>query len=214
MRLPIFTRTIKIVSTAIAIASGLIVTVGYFLQNFPEIIELRVVFVDWAIQLATVALLVGVINLLRVHLGKVGTGGLNAVYSLVTVVALVITFGMGLVLGPDHPWPLWLFNHVQVPIETSLMALLAIALAYASARVLSRRLNLLSVLFVITTLVVLLGMGTFPWGEIPGISDLLAPWLMRVPAAAGARGILLGVALGTIATGIRVLMGVERPYGG
>ena len=214
MRLPIFTRTINIVSTAIAIAAGLIVTIGYFLQNYPEIIELRVVFVDWAIQLAAVALLVGVINLLRIHLRKVGTGGLNAVYSLVTVVALVITFGMGLVLGPDHPWPLWLFNHVQVPIETSLMALLAIALAYASARVLSRRLNILSVLFVITTLVVLLGMGTFPWGEIPGVSDLLAPWLMRVPAAAGARGILLGVALGTIATGLRVLMGVDRPYGG
>ncbi len=214
MRLPVFTRLVTMVSTAIAIASGLIVTVGYFLQNYPAIIELRVVFVDWAIQLAAVALLIGVINLLRVHSGKISTGGLNAVYSIVTVAALVITFGLGIVLGPDHPWPLWLFNYIQVPIETSLMALLAIALAYASARVLSRRLNLLSVLFVITALVVLLGMGTFPWGEIPGISDILAPWLMRVPAAAGARGILLGVALGTIATGLRVLMGVERPYGG
>ncbi len=214
MRLPVFTRMITIVSTAIAIASGLIVTVGYFLQNYPAIIELRVVFVDWAIQLSAVALLIGVINLLRVHIRKIGTGGLNAAYSVVTVAALVITFGLGIVRGPDHPWSLWLFNNVQVPIETSLMALLAIALAYASARVLSRRLNLLSVFFVITALIVLLGMGTYPWGEIPGISDILAPWLMRVPAAAGARGILLGVALGTVATGLRVLMGVERPYGG
>jgi hypothetical protein len=205
---------ITIVSTAIAIASGLIVTVGYFLQNYPAIIELRVVFVDWAIQLSAVALLIGVINLLRVHIRKIGAGGLNAAYSVVTVAALVITFGLGIVRGPDHPWSLWLFNNVQVPIETSLMALLAIALAYASARVLSRRLNLLSVFFVITALIVLLGMGTYPWGEIPGITDILAPWLMRVPAAAGARGILLGVALGTVATGLRVLMGVERPYGG
>ncbi len=214
MRLPIFSRTISIISAAIAIASGLIVTVGYFLQRIPEIIELRVVFVDWAIQLAAVALLIGVINLLRVHIRKIGSGGLNAGYSLVTVAALVITFGLGIVMGPDHPWSLWIFNHIHVPIETSLMALLAIALAYASARVLSRRLNLLAVLFVITTLVVLLGMGTFPWGEIPGISDILAPWLMRVPAVAGARGILMGVALGIVATGLRVLMGAERPYGG
>jgi hypothetical protein len=30
---------------------------------------------------------------------------------------------------------------------------------------------------------------------------------------AGARGLLLGVALGAIATGARVLLGLERPYG-
>jgi hypothetical protein len=29
---------------------------------------------------------------------------------------------------------------------------------------------------------------------------------------AGARGILLGVALGTVATGLRVLLGIDRPY--
>jgi hypothetical protein len=28
------------------------------------------------------------------------------------------------------------------------------------------------------------------------------------------RGLLLGIALGAIATGLRILMGVERPYGG
>jgi hypothetical protein len=31
---------------------------------------------------------------------------------------------------------------------------------------------------------------------------------------AGARGILLGVALGTVATGLRILIGADRPYGG
>jgi len=39
-------------------------------------------------------------------------------------------------------------------------------------------------------------------------------WLAQVPAIAGARGLLLGVALGTVATGIRILIGVDRPYGG
>jgi len=31
---------------------------------------------------------------------------------------------------------------------------------------------------------------------------------------AGIRGILMGVALGSIATGLRILMGADRPYGG
>jgi len=34
-----------------------------------------------------------------------------------------------------------------------------------------------------------------------------------VVAAGGARGILLGVALGSIVTGLRVLLAVDRPYG-
>jgi len=33
-------------------------------------------------------------------------------------------------------------------------------------------------------------------------------------AAGGARGILLGVALGTLTTGLRILFGADRPYGG
>jgi hypothetical protein len=37
-------------------------------------------------------------------------------------------------------------------------------------------------------------------------------WVMNVPVLAGARGILLGIALGTIVTGARILVGIERPY--
>jgi hypothetical protein len=42
----------------------------------------------------------------------------------------------------------------------------------------------------------------------------LRTWIVQVPSVGGARGILLGVALGTIATGLRILMGSDRPYGG
>jgi hypothetical protein len=42
----------------------------------------------------------------------------------------------------------------------------------------------------------------------------LRSWIARVPAAAGARGLILGVALGIVATGLRVLAGVDRPYEG
>jgi hypothetical protein len=38
-------------------------------------------------------------------------------------------------------------------------------------------------------------------------------WLSQVPAVAGARGLMLGIALGIIATGLRVLLAMDRPYG-
>jgi len=47
-----------------------------------------------------------------------------------------------------------------------------------------------------------------------GLIAEIRSWILGVPAVGGARGILLGVALGTIATGIRILMGADRPYGG
>jgi hypothetical protein len=46
---------------------------------------------------------------------------------------------------------------------------------------------------------------------ILGLPDL-RNWLVNTWAVAGARGILLGVALGAIATGLRILLGSDRPY--
>jgi hypothetical protein len=213
MRLPIFSRAIGIVSAALAIATGVVVALGYFL-DIVELVNLRLIFVQWAVLLAAAALLVGIINLARVHFGKVRKGGLQAIYSLVLLGALVVTFVLGTVFGPDASLPLWIFNNIQVPVETSLMALLAVTLAFAGARLLQRRANTFTVLFLITAFFALLGTGSFPWGDIPLISDTLRPWLVQVPAAAGARGILLGIALGTVATSLRILLGVDRPYGG
>jgi hypothetical protein len=79
---------------------------------------------------------------------------------------------------------------------------------------LRRKLNLLTVIFLVTFLLILLGSASMPFlGTVPGISNFLKPVVDRVFATAGARGLLLGVALGTLATGLRVLFGTDRPYG-
>ena len=38
-------------------------------------------------------------------------------------------------------------------------------------------------------------------------------WIMECLQNAGKRAILIGVALGTISTGIKIILGIERPYG-
>ena len=82
-------------------------------------------------------------------------------------------------------------------------------------RLLRRRLNLVSVIFLVTAFLILLGTAPLPFvGTLPGISDWVRPFIAQVMAASGARGILLGVALGTLTTGLRILFGAERPYGG
>jgi len=44
--------------------------------------------------------------------------------------------------------------------------------------------------------------------EIPN----LANWIMAWPNTAGQRAIMIGIALGVIATSLRIILGIERPY--
>jgi len=48
--------------------------------------------------------------------------------------------------------------------------------------------------------------------NIPILKDVLAA--VNALPIAGARGILIGVALGSLTTGLRVLLGSDRPYSG
>ena len=104
---------------------------------------------------------------------------------------------------------LFVFQYIQLPVESSLMALLAVSLAYAAARMLRRRLSPATITFFAVAVLVLVK--NTPIG---GAFNWLTNWIITVPAIAGARGILIGVALGIIATGLRILMGVDRPYNG
>jgi hypothetical protein len=199
----------------IAIIAGLVVLLGYFLE-LPLLEDLRQVFLRWFVVLAAVALLVGVVNLALVHLGKASGGQKGSLYSLALLISLAATLGLGLLFGPTSGWSQWIFNYIQVPIESSLMAVLAAVLIFAAARLLQRRLNLFSIIFLAAALIVLLGTAPilgveFPW--LHGQNGLRA-WFQGLLAVAGARGLLLGIALGTIAAGLRVLMGADRPYGG
>ena len=207
---------IPVISTTVAVISGLVVIFFYFFPS-PGNLSIRALLLEWAVILAAVTLLIGVVNLLSVHTEKMDAGGGKAVYSGVVIFSLLVTFTLALLLGPNDSWISWIFRHVQIPIETSLMAVLSVSLAYASTRILRRRPNVFSIIFFATVFLVLLGIGPVVTLQIPIISEPLGnfrAWIAQVPAAAGARGILLGVALGTVATGLRILMGGDRPYSG
>lgn len=194
-----------------------LVILYFYLFPTPENQAIRSVFLQWAVTLSAVALVVGMINLFAVHARKVSNESTDWFNSSVLIISLALTFLIVLFRGPDDGWSRFIFSSIQVPIELSLMAVLAVSLAYASARLLRKRPTWLSIVFVITALVILAGTSPFITNEIPIIGEALYSlrgWISRVPATAGARGILLGVGLGTITTGLRILLGTDRPYGG
>jgi len=205
-------KILPITNAVIAVIAGLLVLLGYF---FPSLFGgIQSTLIGWAIILAAFALLLGIFNLALVHWKKVRDKTPGRVYSLVMLVSLILTILLAGLSGPTGGLSLWLFNTFQVPVEISLLAILAIILVYAGARLLARRPRWNTILFLVTVLLVLLGSVPLLFiGEIAPLSAVRG-WLAQVPAVAGARGLLLGVALGTIATGLRILIGADRPYGG
>jgi hypothetical protein len=84
---------------------------------------------------------------------------------------------------------------------------------YASIRLLRRRVDVTSVLFLSVAVIFLIAIMPTPFRTF----DALQQFVLQVAgmfSAGGARGLLIGIALGTLLTGLRVLFGVDRPYGG
>lgn len=202
--------------TAVAILAGLLVLVGYFVP-IPILVTLRSLLLGWAVILVAVAAVVGILNLVRVHWNKAtrapGKEGRD-LYSAVFLVAFLLTIAAGVWLGPTSADFQHVVMSIQVPAETSLMAILAIVLAYASLRLLSQRRGTLAILFVFSAVIFLiLGSGLLATVEAVSPVKEIVSVLNRLPVAGG-RGILLGIALGSLVAGIRILMGADRPYRG
>lgn len=200
-------------STAIAIAIGLVILAGYFIPN-PALQNVRDALLGWGAILAGIAMLIGIWNLISVHWRKLRDPHQRDFYSLFTLLAFLTTFAAGLALGPNNAQFQHVVTSIQEPIEISLLAVLSVTLAYAALRLFQKRTGLMAVIFVLAAaFFLLIGTGLLaPLQSVPLIGDLLT-LINRLPIA-GMRGILLGVALGSLTAGLRILLGSDRPYSG
>lgn len=201
----------RVFTALIAIATGILVLLGYFL---PQAVGIQTLLLNWAIILAGVAALVGIFNLITVHTDKIRRAEKGSVYSALLVIALVATFIFGIILRPQHQAMQVLLNGIIQPVEATLMGLLTVSLLYAAIRLLRRRADVMGIVFLLTAVLIFIGSATLPFGDMPVFGTLVRPWVAQIWALGGARGILIGVALGTLTTGLRVLFGLDRPYGG
>ncbi|MCB0163240.1 MAG: hypothetical protein KDI79_03370 [Anaerolineae bacterium] len=209
----------RILPTTVALVVGMFILAGAFVAEWPGEIfgvsglinQVSLLFISWVTIVAAFALFLGFANVISVHWGRIQTQKPGALYSIVLLIALAATLAIGFFSGgPNSDSTQFIFNFILQPLESTFFALLAIFIATASFRAFRVR-NLETLIFVLFAVIVLLGqvpLGIYLWAELPVIKD----WILNVPALAGVRGILLGVALGTIATGLRVLIGADRPY--
>jgi hypothetical protein len=212
-RLLHFLSSITVISVGVATLIGLASDWGTPPADFAALV-LRLVT-----MIAAVAVFVGVFNLLAVHLGRLGRSERGWPYSLLLlltaagVIALRILDRAGVWSGDLEGEQMSgrAFEAVQVSLESALAGLLVFFLVYAAYRLMRRQVTVWSVLFTLAVLVALVGW--IPLEETEALAEV-RDWLVRVPVSAGAHGILIGVGLGTVAAGVRVLTGQDRSIRG
>ncbi|HHN94339.1 MAG TPA: hypothetical protein ENK17_06190 [Anaerolineae bacterium] len=189
---------------------GLLVLAGYLLPS--PLAHLRDQVIGGAVIVAAFAFLLGVFNVLRVHSRRLSRRRPGWPYSFVLLVSLLLA-ALPPLMPPGMPFRdalnALVFDYILSPLGASLAALLVFTLTVAVFRLLRTRRSVEAVIFLVVVVIALLGSTPLVGLEwLAGVRD----WLVHVPGMAGMRGLLLGVALGTVITALRVLAGSERPH--
>jgi hypothetical protein len=197
---------------AIAIAFGLLTLVGLMLP-LPALTDL---VLSWVGFLAAVALVLGVLNLLAVHLQR--TTSENNPYSAVLIISVLAVFGLAVTdaLSITDNGVARAFDWIQVPLETALASLMAFFLLFLGFHMLKSRRGFGAILFWLTATLVLFSnvfmATTLVPSSIRNIFMQIQAVINDIIVIAGVRGLLIGIALGTITLSVRVLLGFDQPY--
>jgi len=191
----------------IAAVSGVLLLVAFFFQPFTS--PYLGLVLNWAIILASVAFLVAIASLVVTHIRFIINGRKGFLFSLVFILAFVLTVVFGLYLGIDNQQYLEAIHTVLVPIQSALMGLIALVLMSAAVKLFrTRGWSILTVSFGGSALVFLfLNLGFLRLDFSEGLNDVIA-MVQRLPVI-GARGLLIGAGLGALLMALRVLFGQE-----
>jgi hypothetical protein len=199
---------------------GLFMVLDYFVSPQREgVHRIGAAFQSWTTIITAFAFVLGVANIVRINLGKVSKRGEDRPYAAVLLVGLFGMLAIGVFGGLEEgTLGFDVFTYVFTPMQATMFSLLAFYIGSAAFRAFRIR-TIDAGLLAITAVLVMIG--RVPIGDMLsnalGLPDAVSlssiqGWVMNVPNLAAKRAILIGAALGAIATALKVIIGVERNY--
>jgi hypothetical protein len=196
---------------------SLIMIIQYFI---PHDISLNVneFLLKWIYIIGIFAMALGIWSLVRVSWGKIRAKKEGWQYSIVTLFGLFIMFFFGFDYfrhfmstdGLNNYMFKHFFDYILIPVQATMFSLLAFYMASAAYRAFRAR-SVLATVLLISALVVMLRFNPY-LGPIGAYMEKTASWLLNVPNLAAKRAIIIGVGLGSVATAMKVMLGIERSY--
>ncbi|MBD3401606.1 hypothetical protein GF420_01820 [candidate division GN15 bacterium] len=189
---------------------GLVVFLCYFSSHpTARSIYLTVTLDYWQIIFAF-TLIVGAISFVRVNLRGIERGE-DRSYRIASLVGVITMPLLALIWGLKGGSPfMWVFENIQVPMQSTVFALLAFFVASASYRGFRAR-SMQAAILLGAALLMLIArstIGDMLWARIPEAAE----WVRTTPAMSARRAILIGIGLGSLTTSVRVLIGIERTW--
>jgi hypothetical protein len=207
----------------ITAAIGLFMIASFFVPH--HVVSVPADFLQaCAVIVVAFGYVLGGANVMRVNLEGISRREPRWGYKVVLVVSLIGTVLIGIVDGWRHGGSFpgegtmskWIYDYLYSPMNSTMFALLAFFIASAAFRAFRIR-TFEAGLLAVAALIVMLGrvpIGDLATSWLPGSLQLPTwqQWIMDIPQNASKRAILIGAALGVMATGLRVILGIERSY--
>jgi len=204
----------KEVPLGIAFATGFIILFEYFLQPLWKDSKIWAqTLQNWGTVVSGFAMGLAAMNLITVNLRRMDPKRNAEWYNpVVLLLGMVAMAGSGLFLPGGQRSASWvfLFKNIFQPLGSAMFALMIFFIASAAQRAFRAR-NMEALVLLVSGVIVMLGRA--PIGELIGMwLPSWADWLVKVPSLAGNRAVMMGAALGMVATAFRALVGIDRAY--
>jgi hypothetical protein len=187
---------------------GVFFVAHYYIPH-PAFQKPGAVMLQWKQPLGAVMMLTASLSLLWIHAKRVMRRERRYGYSLVTLASAfaMVFVGMAFGLQEGTLFSDW-FEHLVLPLESTMFSLLAFFVASAAFRAFRARSTSATVLLA-SAAVVILALIPAVEGNVPIIRDSAA-FLIKYPNTAAKRAILIGVALGFISVAIKTIVGIDK----
>lgn len=205
----------KEVPIAIGFIVGVIVLFEYFLKNLsPTVASWSQTFQNWGSVISAFAMGLAAANIIVIHTKKIQRQQPDWWMSVLLLAGMALMILTGFSNKGTTAYNIYdfLYNGLYLPLGTAMFSIMVFFIASAARRAFRAR-NLDAVFLLVSGIIVMLG--NAPVGRLispffPAATD----WLMKYPNVAGNRAIIIGAALGMVATGFRVICGIDRSYFG
>jgi hypothetical protein len=185
--------------------------VSQYFSPHPIVLSSYTTVLDWVQVIFAFTLIVGVLSVFRMHLKRISRREKYWGFSIITLAAILVMAAAGFIGGTGGGTVfVWIFENVQVPMQSTVFSLLAFFVATAAYRGFRLR-NIEAGILLVTALIIMLGripIGGLISEWIPGSAE----WILNVPSMSAKRAVLIGIGLGSITTAMRVILGIERSY--